>query len=245
MNDKKYTVYKHTSPDGKVYIGCTGSKPEERWNKGYQHNNDLSSAIDKFGWDNFDHAIIASGMNETDAYDLEKELIREYDSSNPKYGYNKSIGGKINSGIKRTDEYRRKMSELKRGEKHNFYGKHHTEESKQKMSESTRGEKHYMYGKHHTEETKRKLSELHKRENLSEETLIKMRNARLGKQLSESTRNKISKSHSKKIICIETNKVYNSVNEAAMDVNIYATNISAVLNKKQRTAGGYHWTYAQ
>lgn len=29
-----YTVYKHTSPSGKVYIGITKKKPEYRWNHG-------------------------------------------------------------------------------------------------------------------------------------------------------------------------------------------------------------------
>lgn len=35
---KSYTVYKHTSPSGKVYIGITCRKPEYRWNhgKGYK-----------------------------------------------------------------------------------------------------------------------------------------------------------------------------------------------------------------
>lgn len=31
-NDKgSYTVYKHTSPSGKCYIGITLTKPEYRW----------------------------------------------------------------------------------------------------------------------------------------------------------------------------------------------------------------------
>ena len=30
-----WTVYKHTFPDGKVYIGITGMKPEKRWSDGH------------------------------------------------------------------------------------------------------------------------------------------------------------------------------------------------------------------
>lgn len=30
----KYVVYKHTCPNGKVYIGITSQKPEHRWKKG-------------------------------------------------------------------------------------------------------------------------------------------------------------------------------------------------------------------
>lgn len=29
-----YTVYKHTTPSGKVYVGITKQKPEQRWDNG-------------------------------------------------------------------------------------------------------------------------------------------------------------------------------------------------------------------
>ena len=29
-----YTVYKHISPSGKIYVGITKQKPEYRWNNG-------------------------------------------------------------------------------------------------------------------------------------------------------------------------------------------------------------------
>ena len=35
-----YTVYKHISPSGKVYIGITKRKPEYRWNKGKSYRED-------------------------------------------------------------------------------------------------------------------------------------------------------------------------------------------------------------
>lgn len=39
------------------------------------------------------------------------------------------------------EEYRKKMSELKSGEKNGMYGKYHSEESKRKMSEAKKGKK--------------------------------------------------------------------------------------------------------
>lgn len=30
-----YSVYKHTFPNGKVYIGMTGQEPEKRWANGW------------------------------------------------------------------------------------------------------------------------------------------------------------------------------------------------------------------
>lgn len=54
-----YTVYMHTCPNDKVYIGITKRKPSVRWNngKGYQHNEYFSRAIEKYGWESFKHDI--------------------------------------------------------------------------------------------------------------------------------------------------------------------------------------------
>ena len=111
------------------------------------------------------------------------------------------------------------------------------------MSESTRGEKHPMYGKHLSEEHKRKLSEAHKRENLSEETLRKMSEARKGKHLSEEQKRKLVESNSRKVLCVETGTIYNSVNQAALNTGSHGPNISAVCRGKTNTAAGYHWKY--
>lgn len=242
-DEKKYSVYKHTSPEGKVYIGCTGDNPKDRWHKRYDHNIELSKDIETMGWDKFEHTVIESNMSMDDAYNLEKELIRMYKSNDPRYGYNKSIGGKVNSGMIRSEEYKKKMSEALQGEKHPLYGKRHSEESKRKMSESTRGENHPMYGKHLSETTKRKLSESHKRENLSEETLQKMREARLGKPLSEDVKRKLIESNRRKVMCVETGVIYDSVKQAALDSGCFGTNISAACNGRQPTAAGYHWKH--
>ena len=57
-----YTVYKHTSPSGKVYIGITSIDPAKRWKQGYSHNKHFSMAIKKYGWENIKSEIIASGL---------------------------------------------------------------------------------------------------------------------------------------------------------------------------------------
>ena len=48
----------------------------------------------------------------------------------------------------------------------------------------------------------------------------------------------------KKVICVETGIVFNSLEEAARFVGKSASNISIALQKKTRTSGGYHWEYA-
>lgn len=56
-------------------------------------------------------------------------------------------------------------------------GKKNSEETKRKMAEVKLGNKH-MLGKHLSEETKRRLSEMRKRENLSDETRRKLSEAK-------------------------------------------------------------------
>ena len=58
------------------------------------------------------------------------------------------------------------------------------------------------------------------------------------------TRNvRVSEKRKKKVLCVETNKIYNSIEEAGADTDTYATNISAVCKGKLKTTGGYHWEY--
>lgn len=36
-----YSVYKHTSPSGKVYVGITSLKVQKRWNKGREYLSNI------------------------------------------------------------------------------------------------------------------------------------------------------------------------------------------------------------
>lgn len=91
----KYIVYKHTAPNGKVYIGITKRKAEERWlgGRGYKYNKHFSNAIKKYGWSNIEHEIITKDLNEEDAKEMERFFIQMYKSYDSKYGYNKTLGG--------------------------------------------------------------------------------------------------------------------------------------------------------
>ena len=93
--DKLFCVYMHTSPSGKRYIGITSKKPEERWNHGkaYYQNKYFTRAIEKYGWDNFEHRVLFHDISRADACKKEKELIAKYQSNNALYGYNLSAGG--------------------------------------------------------------------------------------------------------------------------------------------------------
>lgn len=93
--DKCFTVYCHTNKhNGKKYIGITSLTPKARWlnGKGYR-GMIFGRAIQKYGWDSFVHEILFTGLSETEAASKEIELIKEYKTRNPKYGYNQSKGG--------------------------------------------------------------------------------------------------------------------------------------------------------
>lgn len=126
-----YCVYMHISPSNKKYIGITKQKPEWRWNngRGYKNNQHFTNAINKYGWDNFQHIIIARGLTEDEAKWLEIELIRVNNTTVSEYGYNNTLGGEGGNGNRV------------------WLGKHHTDESKRKISESQKGENNSMYGK--------------------------------------------------------------------------------------------------
>lgn len=97
MNEK-YVVYKHTlREDGRVYIG-QALNPEQRWGKdgsGYKSCPLFWDNIQHYGWDAFDHEIIFDNLSKDEADVIERVLIRHYDSTNVKKGFNLSVGNGI------------------------------------------------------------------------------------------------------------------------------------------------------
>lgn len=135
MSEKKWCVYKHTNKlNGKVYIGITSQNVRVRWNNGwgYQYCTHFWRAIQKYGWDSFEHEILYANLTQDEAETWEKDLIVEYHSADLRFGYNISLGG--STGCKHSVETRRKIGNVRRGS-------HHTEESKRRMSESHKGKK--------------------------------------------------------------------------------------------------------
>ena len=152
-NDNKYCVYCHYFPNGKVYVGITSKKPEERWLKdgsGYKGQQIVYNAIKKYGWDNIEHVIIARDVNYESAKHIEIDYIELYNSTDRKCGYNISPGGDLIS-----EESRKKISK-------SHIGLHPSQEARKKMTETQKGKKK-------SEEHKRKIGESNKGKKLSEE----------------------------------------------------------------------------
>lgn len=150
-----YCIYTHINKtNGKVYIGLTGMIPEERWRdgKGYHKGTHFRNAIDKYGWDNFEHKIIKDNLTKEEASYWEQYYISFYNSMDRRFGYNMSSGGE-HGGHVQTIETRKKISENHGG----FDGKNHTEETLKKMREAKAGKNHPNYGKHFSNDLKEKL----------------------------------------------------------------------------------------
>ncbi len=72
-------------------------------------------------------------------------------------------GNKYNKGKRLSEEAKRKMSELRKGENNGMFGKRHSKDTRKKMSDVHAGQTPWNKGKKHSEETKRKISEARKR----------------------------------------------------------------------------------
>ena len=153
----EWSVYKHTTPDGKVYIGATSRLPRVRWNYGHGYRNTpFFDAIVQIGWNNIQHEIVATHLSESEAYELEKRLIQEYDSTNPDRGFNRASGGYGSSGVKISEETRQRLVSSHLGKKNP-----HTQEWNRKISESNRGKRKPHIGIPRSEECRAKIGDAH------------------------------------------------------------------------------------
>lgn len=183
-----YSVYKHTAPNGKVYIGVTGVAPKCRWANGEGYRNQIFyRAVKKYGWENINSEILFEGLNKEEAEKKEIELISYYKSNIPEYGYNIQNGGSLAG--KHFDLTKKKLSNLKKGIKFSI-------EHKNNLSLARRGKpsSYGMLGKKMSEETKVKMSISQRGKKRTLEHINNARDARLGYKHSLETKNKISES---------------------------------------------------
>lgn len=93
--ENNYYVYKHTVPNGKVYIGITKQNPKRRWRNGHGYKDSVLffNAIIKYGWINISHEILKQGLSAEEASMFEKYYIALYKANNRNFGYNITSGG--------------------------------------------------------------------------------------------------------------------------------------------------------
>lgn len=92
-----FTVYYHTFPDGKIYVGITKLNVEDRWKNGNgYYGQAVYEPILQYGWENIRHDIYITNISEQEARDIEHSLILEWNTLMPN-GWNKSDGGYYNN----------------------------------------------------------------------------------------------------------------------------------------------------
>lgn len=134
-DSKTWCVYVHTTPSGKKYVGCTSRTPKARWENGSGYLSQMfGRAIRKYGWENIQHEIIYSGLSHDDAMLREQQLIKQYQTNNPLFGYNLTCGGEGMEGYIASDETKAKMSSNRQGINAHHFGKPMTENAKHIVS---------------------------------------------------------------------------------------------------------------
>lgn len=209
-------VYKHTSPSGKVYIGITKQKPERRWGNGrnYWQNEYFFQAINKYGWENFTHEILATDLTRDEAELMEIAEIKKHRSNEREYGYNITNGGEKVG--KFTIESKKKLSEAHKGRPSWNKGVPLSESQRLKMSEALKGRVSPRKGAQCTEEQRKRMSEAH-----------------IGK----------ASPRRKTVIDIDSGEIFASIHEAAEKTGADVANISAVCNGKFNRTGGRRFRF--
>ncbi len=231
-SNRKYTVYMHINKtNGKKYIGITCNSVKRRWQngKGYICCKLFYRAINKYGWDGFEHLVLKENLTESEAKAMEIELIEKHKSNNRKYGYNIESGG---SSWIPNDETREKISDAVK--KH---WSQLTDEEREERSALFSGEKNAFYNKKHTEETKKK-----------------MREKKLGRKLSEEHKKKISDNNNQKKEVvrltlkgeyIDSFKSPTDAETELAELNVSRNCIYRVCKKVRKTYKGYKWMYLE
>ena len=172
---KEYYTYAYLREDKTpYYIGKGKGERAHKRNKGeVKPPKDQSRII-----------FLKQNLTEEEAFKHEMYMIAVLGRKDLGTGIlrNKTDGGEGSSGAIRSEEWRRKQSEARKGENHPLYGKSPSaetrrkkseankgkklsEETRRKQSESKKGENNPFYGKSHSEETRRKKSEAMKGKN--------------------------------------------------------------------------------
>lgn len=249
MNNSKNTccVYCHTLRfDGRKYIGMTvyGNNPNRRWQNGNKYEGTyFGSAIKKYGWDNFEHEIIQNNLSLEEARKLEKKLIKDLGTQDSTKGFNLSAGGDGCYDFSMTT--REKMSKAKKGSAPWNKGKHPRlhevyygfdpsvavvclEDGKTFYNQSAAA-RYYNIDR-----------------SLIGKSINQHRTLKNGLSFcryNNITESRLPKTTAVRVLCVETNIIYNSMQEIEDTLGISHKNVSAACRGKRHTAGGYHWQY--
>ena len=257
---RTWWIYKITNPNGKVYIGKTcdikSRKRHYRSLSNTKQQHLIHNSIIKHGFDNHKFEIIEEfDGTASDVASKEMFWIRSHMSNHrkwPNIGLNLTNGGDGDIGRIWTEDERRKMSEIKKGNPYK-----HTDEAKKRIGEAAKGNK-YCAGRKHTEEWKKASSERHKGrpagnhfKNPSREMIEKRRASMTGRKITqEHAQKKVNtfvKNHGVAVLQYDLSgnfiAEYSNINLAERMTGCDNRNIHLQLRGKRKRVKGFVFKY--
>lgn len=154
-----WKVYVHINKiNNKKYVGITQQTCKKRWmnGKGYKTCPKFYKAINKYGWDNFEHIVLKENLTEEQAKQFEIYFIDLYKSNERKFGYNLTRGGQ--GRLKYANDKERKKA---KSEKYKKWYNEHRKENIQRAREyySKHIEQKMQYNKEYREKNQEKYKE--------------------------------------------------------------------------------------
>lgn len=233
--NRKGIIYVHINKiNGKAYVGQTVQTLQDRWGKGstYSTCTHFYRAIEKYGWDNFEHKVLECGLDLDKLDEREAYWIEYYDTINN--GYNIRLGG---SNQALTEEHKKKIQDsnaktcgvkvicLNTGEIYESINAAKRITGAEHIGDCCAG-RIKSAGK--DEDGNALIWRYLKNYNSEEEIIIQ-------KQKRKAT----------KVLCLETNIIYNTAKEAERLTGVDSTSIGRVCNNKRKTAGGFTWKWIE
>ena len=234
--ETKSGIYKITNTiNDRFYIGSSVNihkrlNEHKRMLRKNIHDNDfLQKSWNKHGEDHFKFEIIELIIDKSTLIIREQfylDLINPF-NENTTYNICKIAGNML--GFKHSEETKKLLSDLHKGNKYSL-GFKHSDITKDKMSKSKTGKKHNL------------------------ETINKMISSSIGRTQNDETKEKLSiinkgktATNKVKIYQLDLNdniiKLWDSITEAANYFNITPSSISSVCNGRNKTINGYKWLY--
>ena len=80
MKDNNYKVYVHKvdTEDGPMYYAGVSKNVKNRWQAGHYKESSILPYIEKYGWENIEHAVVVDGVDIETALRMEDTLILLY-----------------------------------------------------------------------------------------------------------------------------------------------------------------------
>ncbi len=194
--EKTYYVYIHANKlNNKKYVGITCQLPKDRWDSGYGYKGQrlFWNAIQKYGWENFEHYVFPEMYTEAEAKQLEINLISKHHTcmlDENCWGYNLTRGGEGGQIYITTEE------------KHQAYVNRYKRANKVKYNKLKNDQEAYQeLLKYNREKKRNKLKDPVKHEKLKENNRIDIQNRRQDPVYAEKQR-ELHRQNSKKATVI-------------------------------------------